>query len=106
MIYEKEYQVVDDTHYDKRTPPEVVKILEHSRKTRTRIVITYGNVETCEAWEDATPNRGHVGRSTGKAIPLLIRTPRSNGGEGILDHCIIQIRESLGGKILYKKVKA
>jgi hypothetical protein len=96
--------VVNETHYHSTTNSEIISILEHSRQTRTRIVIEYGNKETGEIWKDATPNRGFVGRSMGPCkIPLLIRTSRSYGGEGILDHCILEIRKSLGGKVLYKR---
>lgn len=95
-------KIVDGTHYHAGTPDVVIDILERSRRERLRIVITYGNTATGEVWEDATPNRGYVGRSTGNMkIPLLIRTGRSLGGEALLDHCIVRIRESKGGRVLY-----
>jgi hypothetical protein len=101
MIKDDE-QVVNGTTFKRETPTKVIAILEESRHTRKRLVLEYGNKETGEVWQDCTPMRGHVGRSTGTSkIPLLIRTSRSLGGEGILDHCIIQIRESKGGRILY-----
>jgi hypothetical protein len=103
MQEENTYNIIDGTYYHMSTLPEVISILEHSRQTRTRIVIEYGNINTGEAWKDATPNRGFVGRTLGPVkIPILIRTSRSWGGEGILDHCIIEIRKSLGGRVLYK----
>ena len=101
MIKEDE-KVVDGTTYKKVTSDKVIAILEQSRLSRKRLVLEYGNKETGEVWQDCTPMRGHVGRSTGTSkIPLLIRTSRSYGGEGILDHCIIRIRESKGGRVLY-----
>jgi hypothetical protein len=106
MDEKKHYQVVNGTSYDARTPQAVIDILERSRETKLRLAILYGNTETKEVWHDATPNRGHIGRSTGEVkIPLLVRTRRSMGGEAVLDYCIIQIRESKGGKVLYDATK-
>lgn len=101
---EKEYKVVNDTSYDSRTPDDLVRLLEKVRLEKMRIVIVYGDVETCKPWEEVIANRGRIGRSSGSVkIPILIKTDRSMGGEGILDHCIIQIKESLGGKVLYDR---
>jgi len=97
-------KIVDGTHYHPATPDHLIQLLELCRRTKLRIVIKYGDVKTGKVWEDATPNRGHIGRSMGDCkIPLLIRTRRSSGGEGILDHCILEIRRSKGGKVLYKR---
>jgi hypothetical protein len=102
MAIEKRYKVVDGTSYDERTSDEVIKILERSRKERFRLCLFYGDTETGKVWDDATPNRGHIGRGRGDIkIPLLIRTRKSEGGEGVLDHCIVKITESRGGKELY-----
>jgi hypothetical protein len=101
MIKDDE-RVVDGTTYKKSTSGRIIAILEQSRLSRKRLILVYGDVATGKPWESATPERGHVGRSTGTSkIPLLIRTKRSMGGEAILDHCIIQIRESKGGRVLY-----
>jgi hypothetical protein len=103
----KEYKVINGTSYDARTPYGLCDVLERLReKGRTpnaRVVLVYGNVETGEVWEDATPMRGTIGRSMGSVkIPLLIRTRRSFGGEGILDHCILSVRASVGGACYYE----
>lgn len=96
---------VNGTSYNDETPQAVINILEASREHGFRIRIYYGNRETGAVWNDL-PMRGRVGRSTGiKKIPLLIPTARSSGGEGILDHCIVAIEESPGGRILYKNPK-
>lgn len=97
---ERKTTVVNGTTYDAETPPEVIRILEWSRNTKTRLAITFGDVQTGEVW--GKPERGHVGRSTGESkIPLLMRTRRSLGGEALSDHRIIRIVESKGGKLLY-----
>jgi hypothetical protein len=93
--------IVDGTTYKDQTPKQVVDILEHSRHTRSRICIRYGDVSTGRDWGDLKMC-GHVGRSTGSIkIPLLISNVRSTGGEGILDHCIVRITSAAGGRVLY-----
>lgn len=98
------YQLVDGTSYHVDTPQAVINILETSRRNRLRIVLEYGDTAEGRLWgPDATPNRGHVSRSGGSIqIPILIRTSRSLGGEGIADNCIMRITESRGGKVLYE----
>lgn len=96
-------KIVNGITYHKDTPDAVIAILEKSRKEKLRIVLTYGDPISKKEWESCTPERGHVGNSIGTIkIPLLIRTSRSLGGEGILDHCIVKIVESKGGRVLYK----
>jgi len=90
--------------FDPRTPDDLCALLCSLNHTRARVVLVYGDVETGEMWESATPERGRIGRSTGTSkIPLLVRTSRSFGGEAVLDHCILQMRESQGGKVLYQR---
>ena len=98
------YQVVNGTYYHISTPNDLINKLEAIRNNRQRVILYYGNVETGEFWESATPERGTIGRSMGPVkIPLLIRTYRSYGGEGILDHCILKIIESIGGRVIYNR---
>lgn len=98
-----EYKVVDGTSYHKETPKAVIDVLENSLKTRKRIVLDYGDVKTGKSWGETNDVRGYVGRSTGTIkIPLLVSNSRSHGGGGILDHCILKISESAGGKVLYQ----
>tara|TARA_R110000765_G_C18497394_1_gene554916 strand:+ start:19 stop:330 length:312 start_codon:yes stop_codon:yes gene_type:complete len=98
----KNYKEVNGTFYDVKTIEKVVKVLEDCRLNETRIVLDYGDIETGRTWGDVYDITGRVGRSTGNVkIPLLIHNIRSMGGPSILDHCIIGIKESKGGKVLY-----
>lgn len=97
---ERNYQVVNETSYDARTIPEVIRILEACRQDRTRIRVHYGDVVTGKDWIDVT---GKVGRSMGPIkVPLLIHNCRSLGGGALLDHCIVRIVTSKGKRELYR----
>ena len=100
---DKIYNVVNGTSYDARTPNEIISVLEQARLTRTRLLFDWGDQNSGKSWGEVYDIRGYVGRSTGSVkIPLLIKTSRSLGGGAILDHCIVKISESKGGKVLYK----
>jgi hypothetical protein len=102
----KQYKQVNGTSYDARTPDEVVAILENARQNRTRLHVSLGETEGPEAgkdWLEENDVYGFIGRSTGSIkIPLLVHSRRSRGGPGLLDHCIVRIRTSQGGKILWQ----
>ena len=98
----KEYNTINGTSYDLRTPSEVVAILENARLNRTRLHISLGDVSTGRDWLEENMVNGFIGRSTGSIkIPLLIHNRRSLGGPSLLDHCIVRVRESAGGRILW-----
>lgn len=91
------------TTYHDSTYPEVVDVLERVRASQQRIVVAYGDVTTGRDWGDTHDVAGRVGRSMGPVkVPLLIHNSRSFGGPAMLDHCIVQIRESRGGRVLYQ----
>jgi hypothetical protein len=95
--------VVNGTTYNDKTPRQVVDILERARESRDRLCIRYGDPETGRDWGDPRMC-GRIGRSTGTIkIPLLIKTSRSTGGEGLLEHVIIRITS--GGRVLYEHPK-
>ena len=102
----KEYKTINGTSYDVRTQDEVVAILEHARLNRTRLHVSLGETGGPEAgkdWLEENDVYGFIGRSTGSIkIPLLIHNRRSLGGPGLLDHCIVRIRTSSGGCILWQ----
>ena len=101
----KQYKQHNGTSYDVRTPDEVVTVLENARQNRNRLHVSLGETEGPNAgrdWLEEFETHGYVGRSMGPVkVPLLIANRRSLGGGAILDHCIVRIRESAGGRVLY-----
>ena len=101
-----QYQIVNGTSYHVETPAAVVQVLERARQNRTRIHVSFGDVATGLDWLEEWDINGYVGRSMGPVkVPLLVANRRSTGGGAILDHCIVRIRESAGGRILYGGVE-
>lgn len=103
----KTYQTINGTFYDTRTPGEVIRVLENARLNRTRLHISLGETFADRNvgfdWLEEFESYGSIGRSMGPIkVPLLIANTRSLGGGAILDHCIVRIRESAGGRVLYQ----
>lgn len=104
------HKEINGTSYHEQTPQEVCNVLERVRQSRTRIRIDLGYTDNApegkqvgQSWGEIHDVTGYVGRSTGKVkIPLLVHNSISMGGGGILDHRIIQIKESRGGRVLYQ----
>lgn len=99
----KEYNVVNGTSYDIRTPEAVIRVLEQTRINRSRIHVSLGDTDTGRDWLEENMVTGYIGRSTGSVkIPLIVHNARSMGGPGLLDHCIVRIRYASGGHVLYQ----
>lgn len=78
--------------FDNNTCSKVKTVLTECYNTQCRVRIWYGDTKTGVSWMDEYDTTGTIGRSTGKQkIPLLVKNSRSNGGGGILCHCIIRI---------------
>jgi hypothetical protein len=98
-----DYKVINGTYYHEQTDDLVVSVLERERRYDERIRIYYGDTKTGQSWLDEHDIMGTIGRSTGRiSIPLLIHNSRSNGGGGILDHCIVKIVGTRTNTVLYQ----
>ena len=96
-------KTINGTTYHEETPDAVIHVLENARQSRTRLHISLGDQETGKDWLEEFETHGYVGRSMGPVkVPLMIANCRSLGGGSILDHCIVRIRESAGGRVLYQ----
>ncbi len=100
------YQQYNGTYYHQNTSKDMVQRLEHLRICQTRCHFHWGNVKTGKDWGDVYDVIGRIGRSTGSIkIPILLYNSRSLGGGAILDHCIVKITKSRGGRVLYQHPK-
>lgn len=98
----EKYFEINGTSFQNETKREVAEVLERCRVNRTRIILDYGH-EDGQSWREPFGTTGYVGRSAGiYKIPILVYNSRSFGGGSILTSCIIQIKESRGGKVLYQ----
>ena len=96
----KTYTIINGTSYDLRTPNEVIRVW-NCPTNRIRLHISLGDTATGLDWLEENDVCGYVGRSMGPIkVPLLIANRRSLGGGAILDHCIVRIRESAGGRVV------
>jgi len=93
-------KIVNGTSYQSETPESLISVLETIRKQGTRVRVLYGDVKSGVSWNDDA--LGRIGRSTGPdKIPLIVHNKRSLGGPALLDDCILQVKESKGGKTLW-----
>lgn len=99
----KDYKTINGTFYDIRTSDDVIRVLESARQNPTRLHISLGDTGSGRDWLEEFETHGYIGRSMGPVkVPLLIANGRSLGGGAILDHCIVRIRTSSGGHILWQ----
>lgn len=91
--------------YEVSTSDEVIRVLEECRKKGTRIRLDYGDAMTGRSFGDVHDITGYIGRSKGTDAyyPILVHNKRSMGGGGIMTQCIIGIKTSAGGRVLYSR---
>lgn len=105
-INNRRYKIHNGTHYNEKTANSMVILLEHIRALQVRCRFRWGDAKTGKDWGDVCDVIGRIGRSTGSIkIPILLYNVRSLGGGAILDHCIVKITESRGGRVLYQHPK-
>ncbi len=99
----KTYKLINGTSYHDETPDEVIRVLEQARLSRTRLHISLGDTGSGRDWLEEFETHGYVSRSMGPIkVPLILANRRSLGGGSILDHRIVRIRSSSGGRVLYQ----
>jgi len=103
------YQLIDGGKdmpiaYHKETSQGVINALETARKKRERVKVYLGDTDTGKCWNEEHDIFGYIGLSKGhKAyFPILVAKANSYGGGSLLDHCIVKIRESKGGRVLFQ----
>lgn len=96
-------KLINGTSYHDETPDAVIRVLENARQNRTRLHVSLGDRDSGKDWLEEFETHGYVGRSMGPVkVPLLVANRRSLGGGAILTHCIVRIRTSAGGRVLYQ----
>lgn len=96
-------KTLNGTYYNDKTSDEMMALLESIRVRGLRVRFHWGDVETGQDWGDEYGVAGKLSRSMGpQKIPILLHNSQSTGGGGILDHCIVRITETQGGKVLYQ----
>jgi hypothetical protein len=98
--------LINETWYHDETPVEVANVLEACRLYNKRIKFRYGCTTGPDAgkdWGDSMDMCGYISRSCGQyKVPIVLYNKRSDGGPHILDHKIVKIQTSRGGKVLYQ----
>lgn len=85
------------------TTENVTEILELCRKNGTRVTISYAGDDGID-WLEEYDTTGTVGLSCGPMqVPILLANSRSLGGGQILVERVARIRESRGGRELYRR---
>ena len=114
----KEYRERYGMQWDARTSDEVIDVLEKARQNHTRLCLSFGHLQQVFSnmvigldWLEEYGSRGYIGHRAGSmldnyrnGVPLLIHTrqARASSGQHLRDHCIIRIRTSRGGQVLWQ----
>lgn len=94
MRYRADLVAQKPTCFHNETTARVRELLDRLYIEGKRIRIFYGDRKTGTTWLEEHDIIGRLGRSTGThPIMILIKNSRSLGGVGILDHCIVGIKD-------------
>lgn len=90
--------------YSAKAPQALVDAIERARKNNQRVRVYRGDIETGKCWNEEWDITGYIGLSKGSKayFPLLVNNARSMGGGSLMENCIIKIKESKGGHVLYQ----
>jgi hypothetical protein len=100
------YRRHNGIYFHADTPLAVVQALNSARQSHTRIRLSYGDAKTGRDWLEEHDVEGTVSNSLGPLkVTLLIHSRRSSGGPALLDHCIVKIKETRSGRVLYRHPK-
>lgn len=82
---------------------ELWKVLSSLVHSGRRVRIWYGDTEIGRSCNEEHEVTGTIGRSTGRiAVPILIKSSRSYGGQALLDDLIIRIDDIKEKRTIYK----
>jgi hypothetical protein len=100
------YRRHNGIYFHADTPLAVIHAICTARQSRIRIRLSYGDAATGRDWLEEHDVEGTIGHSLGPLkVPLLIHSRRSSGGPALLDHCIVKIKETRSGRVLFKHPK-
>ena len=92
---------IGNLSFDRPVRYNLFILLNRLYLSRERVEIVYGDPSNGKRWSDPSL-RGRIGRSTGNVkIPLLIKTARSIGGEGLLCGNILFITDAKSRNMIY-----
>jgi hypothetical protein len=97
--------VIDGFVFRNDTPIETANKLIDLIKTKERVTLDYGYLETKKSWNEKYDISGRVGYSSGSyglKYPLLIHNKRSLGGGLIITNHILTIKLSKGKKLIFE----
>ena len=95
--------------WDPLTSDEMIDVLEKARQNNTRLHLSFGYTAVYADsvvgldWLEECDNQGYIGQSPGKLkVPVLFHNVGSYSGRVLRDHCIVRIRTSCGGQVLWQ----
>lgn len=101
----KDKFVIDGFVFSNGTPLNTANKLIELMKTKERVTLDYGYLDTKKSWNEIYDISGRVGYSSGShglKYPLLVHNKRSLGGGLIITNHILSIKLSKGKKLIFE----